>query len=314
MRPILFLLLLPGLLNAQKIKPVVIARLPQNIPSSSGIAASANTTVWTFNDNRGGPILYEISLDGKFDTSHIELVASKTDWEDITGDSTRLYVGDFGNNLNRRKNLVIFFVPKKGIVQSEFGSIRFHYPDQKQFPPPPSNWNFDCEAFLHQGNSLYLFSKNLSNPNDGYAKMYRLPNESGDYPAELIDSVYLNEPVTSAGISPDGKTVVLLTYFSLWVLKDFPGNNFFEGKVFQFPFRRFTQKEAICFANDHELFITDERRLGKGGKLYKIDLNELNFSQPTKKFKSQFCKRAIYNALNNPKARYRKIMKREAVQ
>src|SRR5580765_6062131 len=150
------------------------------------------------------------------------------------------------------------------IKHDSFGRITFHYPDQKQFPPPPSNWNFDCEAFFHRGDSLYLFSKNLSNPNDGYSKMYRLPDKTGDYKAELIDSIYLNEPVTSADISPDGKTIVLLTYFSLWVFRDFIGSNFFGGKVFQFPLKGFTQKEAVCFAGDHNLLITDERHFGKG--------------------------------------------------
>jgi hypothetical protein len=60
--------------------------------------------------------------------------------------------------------------------------------------------------------------------------------------------------------------------------------------------------------------MTDERRLGKGGKLYKIDLNQLYFSQPTSKYSKQPLKRAIYNAFNNPKAKYKRIMKREAAQ
>ena len=122
--------------------------------------------------------------------------------------------------------------------------ITFHYPDQKQFPPQPSNWNFECEAFFFRNDSIYLFSKNLSNPNDGYTKMYRLPDKQGAYTAELIDSFYLNEPVTSADISPDGKTIVLLTYFSLWVFKDF---RIILQEMF-FSFNKVHIKGRICFA------------------------------------------------------------------
>jgi hypothetical protein len=239
------------------------------------------------------------------------------DWEDLTSDSANLYIGDFGNNNNLRQQLLVYKIRKVEARDSDHligQTIAFKYSDQKQFPPPPSNWNFDCEAFFQHNDSLYLFSKNVSNPNDGYTKMYRLPDQPGNYTAELIDSFYLNEPNTSADISPDGKTVVLLTYFSLWVFKDFPGNNFFGGKVFQFRFKGLTQKEAICFVNDHQLFMTDERHYGKGGKLYSLDLNHLDFSRPTKKFKSSWSKKAVYNFYNNPKVKYKKIMMKEAAQ
>jgi hypothetical protein len=213
--------------------------------------------------------------------------------------------------------LLIYKIPNRSAKDSDVfqpEKISFSYPDQKEFPPPPSNWNFDCEAFFHLGDSLYLFSKNNSNPNDDFTKLYCLPDHEGNFLAQLIDSFQLNEPVTSADISADGKTVVLLTYFSLWIFKDFPANNFFAGKVFQFPFKRLTQKEAICFVNDHELFMTDERHFGKGGKLYKIDLNQLDFSKPNSNYIKPGFKRTIYNAYNNPKKHYKKIMKREAAQ
>ena len=316
MRLCVFILIVstPLVSFSQGLKPEVVGHIPRVSHESSGLAKADSDSFWTMNDGGNRPLLFQINGSGALMSTFAEPNLSNHDWEDLAEDSTRLYIGDFGNNLNKRHNLLIYFRSKAGVKQDSFGRITFHYPDQNQFPPPPSNWNFDCEAFFHHGDSLYLFSKNLSNPNDGYSKMYRLPDETGDYKAELIDSFYLNEPVTSADISPDGKTMVLLTYFSLWVFKGFPGNNFFEGKVFQFPFKGLTPKEAICFANDHELFITDERYVGKGGKLYKIDLNQLDFSQPTKKFKSQFCKRAIYNLVNNPRAKYRKIMSREAAQ
>ncbi|HYV92304.1 MAG TPA: hypothetical protein VE978_10990 [Chitinophagales bacterium] len=333
------LILLPSLSFSQKIKPEYSQRLPNEIHESSGLALMRPIQVFSYEGkvidslglctvNDGGDkerVFYITKKYGEPYPQFWVMNAANHDWEDLAlDDSSNLYIGDFGNGLNRRRNLGIYKVyvsparlnfpfPSPAFVDSA-SLISIHYPDQKQFPPPPSNWNFDCEAFFHHRDSLYIFSKNLSSPNDGYTKMYRLPDQPGNYTAELVDSFYLNEPVTSADISPDGKTIVLLTYFSLWVFKDFPDHNFFDGKIFQFPFNGLTQKEAICFANDHELFMTDERHFGKGGKLYKIDLNQLDFSRSTSKYKKQHFKRAIYNAFNNPKAKYKRIMKREAAQ
>jgi hypothetical protein len=327
--PFFLLLLLPSFLDAQKIRPEKIGRLPNEINESSGLARNDLNAFWTMNDH-GADRLYKISIremNGNYVGGIPVDSVSHFDWEDLTqDDSGTVYIGDFGNNANRRHTLAVYRIkiPKNVLVpavmdtaHSEFRisgqKISFHYQDQKQFPPRPGNWNFDCEAFLHAGDSLYLFSKNLSNPNNGFTKMYRLPDQPGSYVAELVDSFYLNEPVTSADITPDGKTVALLTYFSLWVFKDFSGQNFLDGKVFRFPFKKLTQKEAICFANDHELFVTDEKHYGRGGKLYKIDLKKLDFSKPAKKFKISFCKKVIYNFYNNPKVRYKKIMKQISI-
>jgi len=309
------LVFIPLLSFSQKLKPKVVARLPAEFVESSGLARADSDLLWTMNDDGRAAALYLINLRGENIFAFTDSILHNHDWEDLTEDSLHFLIGDFGNNNQRRTDLVIYIIDRHGKeLTLPIEKIIFRYSDQKQFPPPPSNWNFDCEAFFHHGDSLYLFSKNISNPNDGYTKIYRLPDQAGNYTAELIDSFYLNEPVTSADISPDGKTVVLLTYFSLWVFKDFPSNNFFAGKVFQFPLKGLTQKEAICFENNHQLFMTDERHHGRGGRLYSIDLKTLDFSQPTKKLNSSWSKKAVYNFFNNPKVKYRKIIKREAVQ
>jgi hypothetical protein len=67
----------------------------------------------------------------------------------------------------------------------------------------------------------------VSNPNDGYTKLYRLRDKPGNYTATLIDSLKLNEPVTGAALNADSTILVLLTYFSLYVIRDFPGTDFF---------------------------------------------------------------------------------------
>lgn len=319
---IIFLAIFSISSSAQKIHLHKVMRLPKMIHESSGMVCTDSGIIWTINDHVDNK-LFAISLHDTLHSVNTQgvdvLNAAHHDWEDLAQDeSGNIYIGDFGNNLNRRPRFAIYKINLTGNISRKTSDslpavtaelISFHYPDQKQFPPPPANWNFDCEAFFHLSDSLYLFSKNVSNPNNGFTKIYRLSDQPGAYTADLVDSFCLNEPVTGADVSADGKTVVLLTYFSLWILKEFSGNDFFGGKIFQLPLRGLTQKEAVCFTNDRELFITDERHYGKGGKLYKVELAHPDLSQPAKKFRSYFSKRVIYNFFNNPRRTYKKLMR-----
>jgi hypothetical protein len=127
--------------------------------------------------------------------------------------------------------------------------------------------------------------------------------------AELIDSFNIGEPVTGADISSDGKTVVLLTYFSLWVFTDFSDGHFFNGNATQFRLKGYTQKEGICFTTANKLFIADEKRFVTGGKIYALDLNLPNGSSKDGKRKRYIIKKIVYNLMNNPKRKYKEIMR-----
>ncbi|MBA2422918.1 MAG: hypothetical protein H0V61_06800, partial [Chitinophagales bacterium] len=235
------------------------------------------------------------------------------DWEDLAaGEDRKLYIGDFGNNHNSRHNLTIYVIEQDSSGNLENGMqpiITFRYPDQKEFPPPPTNWNYDCEAFFYYNDSLYLFSKNVSARNRGFTKMYRLSSEPGDYIAELIDSFNIGEPVTAADISSDGKIIVLLTYFSLLVFTDYSNSDFFKGNAYQIRLKGYTQKEGICFATGNQLFIADEKRFVTGGKIYALDLNLLSSSFKDGNRKKSIIKKAVYNLVNNPKRKYKEIMR-----
>ncbi len=302
-----FFVAIPFLSFSQKIKPEKIARIPEVIRESSGIAVADSGAIWTVNDGGNPAEIYLLDAGGMILSSFHDSLLQNDDWEDLAEDSNRLYVGDFGNNNQRRRNLSIFILNRNGSsLSSSLEKIDFRYPDQVEFPPPSSNWNFDCEAFFHSGDSLYLLSKNLSNPNSGFSKLYRLPDTPGNYTANVIDSFYFNEPVTSADISSDRKTVIVLTYFSIWRFTGFQGNNFLTGKAERFPLKGFSQKEAVCFINDDKIFLSDERHFGKGGKLYSIDLNHLKRTS----LHTSILKKMIYNAFNNPKRAYRRQMKK----
>lgn len=261
-------------LQAQTLPLTTVASFPSTIKESSGLEMTDTSGVWTHNDSGGKNRIFKINLSGVTIDSITISNASNIDWEDITKDAdTNIYIGDFGNNGNNRKDLKIYKIPKPSSVTGHTvtaSTISFSYPDQKSFPPGNGNLNYDSEAFFHAGDSLYLFTKNRSTTNNsGYTKLYRLPDEAGSYVAELIDSFFTNELVTGADISDDGSSVALLTYFSIWIFRNFSGYNFFSVVPEKYSLTPVTQKEGIVFKSNSEIYISDEKAGSTGGNIYR---------------------------------------------
>jgi hypothetical protein len=186
-------------------------RLPKMLNEISGLTRTSDVKLWALNDNGNAPALYQLdSNTGKILEIKLLPIPNR-DWEDLTTDANgRLYIGDFGNNNNKRRDLRIYrYDPGSGNIDS----IVFAYPDQKQFPPPhQQQWNFDCEAFVWYGDSLHLFSKNRFVGNF-YTKHYILPDKPGTYSAILRDSFLLpDRVVTGAALSPDQRILALTAY------------------------------------------------------------------------------------------------------
>jgi len=272
-------------IQAQTVTVIQKAKLPSVIDESSGIEISDRNHIWSHNDSGGSDELYEFDSTGiLLRTLHIQN-STNHDWEDLARDSAgNIYIGDFGNNVNDRTNLTIYKISNPDATFATSISsvkIKFDYPDQQDFPPADSLLNFDMEAFFWFNHSLYLFSKDRTVPYSGYTKLYRLPEDAGTYTAELIDSFYLGSgpyyltSITSADISPDGKTVALLTGFHIYLFTNFSNDNFFEGNEQELNFTSLTQKEAVVFINNHEIYLTDEQTdtLGYTGKLYYAELS-----------------------------------------
>lgn len=261
------------LVAQEQVYPTLLAPLPSVLSESSGVECNGLNNIWTHNDSGDLPRIFQIDTLGNLlrTLDFSEVVAS--DMEDMAQDSAgNYYLGDFGNNLNNRTDLRIYKIPNPDSVSGNTVTpqvIHFNFPDQLMFPPALEDQNFDCESMFHFRDSLYLFSKNRGTSN--YCKMYRLPDQPGNYTAQLIDSFDTKKWITSADISPSGKSMVLLSYDRLWLFTDFQGSDFFGGKARELLISP-TQKEGIVFRNDTEVYITDELYLFVGGKLYSLDL------------------------------------------
>ena len=79
--------------------------------------------------------------------------------------------------------------------------------------------------------------------------------------------------VTSADISADGKKLAVLTYYKLWLFErtDITEENFFKSKSYAIDLNSEVTKqcEAITFADDKNLLLTNEQR-----DIYRIPLAE----------------------------------------
>jgi uncharacterized protein YjiK len=260
---------------SQKLK--IIARLPTTINESSGLTVNPDGTFWTHNDSGDQPRIYKLDSLGKLIKTIYLKGATAVDYEDITRDKPgNIYVCDCGNNSSNRQNLCIYKISNADIradrdtVTPE--RIHFTYSDQSLFPPSKTKRNFDCEALVVYNDSIFLFSKNRGESE--YCRRYILPTVQGSYTAILLDSVRTNRWITGAAISPDNKTLILLSENKLNIFTNFVGSNFFRGKHIKVGIP-VTQKEGITFKTNSVIYITDEVFKGFGGKLYSINLSVL---------------------------------------
>lgn len=255
--------------------------LPSDLKEVSGTEIVVNSDlIWMVNDSGNKPILFGLNTKGEI-KKELEIEAKNHDWEDLASDPEgNIYIGDFGNNESKRKNLAILKVSASNLQSDASVAIErisFKYPDQEKFPPKKKKRYFDCEAFFYHNNSFYLFTKSRVKDDFGKTSVYKIPAKPGTHEAQLLGS-YSNCSdlrcwITAADISNDGKKMVLLNQKSVLLFTNFKGNDFFNGTIKEFPFSYESQKEGISFKDDNTVYITDEKAHGAGGNVYEFSLN-----------------------------------------
>jgi hypothetical protein len=290
---ILFVLSFSALAFASaQIVPQKICTLPSVLAESSGLLKTGANRFFSHNDSGSDPVLTEFDSSGTV-KRRLYINASNVDWEDITTDvSGKVYIGEFGNNNNDRKNLRIYIMANPSTFTKDttsVGILNFTYQGQTAFPPAAEALNYDMEAMFWWNDSIFLFSKNRTSPYNGYTVMYALPAKAGTYVAAKRDSFYtgagawLNQSITGAAISQDGKKVVLLGYDKLWLFKGYTGNKFLKGQVNTYTFNALSQKEGICFADSNTLYFTEESSPLSSASLFRFKLPNQSSGLQTKK-------------------------------
>lgn len=263
-----------------KNEPKKLFSLPKPLKEVSGITVS-NHSLWAIADSGNKNQIFQLTDEGKTAKELTITDATNIDWEDLTSDTQgNLYIGDFGNNDNIRKDLCIYAISKDSLGKSETNSvakIRFSYPEQKDFPPLKTELKYDAEAFIVFKNHFYIFTKNRSKNFDGTTLLYRVPMTAGKHQATLIgsfvtDKKYNSGVITGAAISPDQQRIAILSHQKVWVFEAFKDDDFFSGKITEVNLNHHSQKEAITFKDNTTIWIADEKVKKSGGNVYQFEL------------------------------------------
>ncbi|WP_115461123.1 SdiA-regulated domain-containing protein [Winogradskyella aurantiaca] len=227
---------------------------------------SKHKVFWVIQDSGNSNELIAINDQGKT-THRLKLKDTKNkDWEDLTIDAKgNLYIGDFGNNDKQRNTYKIYKVKESDLNQLHV------QPELIAFKLPKDSNEKNFEGYFLFKNHFYLFTKE-----EGKTAVYKVPNEQGEHKAKKIGSHKFHEKqskVTSAAISMDGSTVVLLNHYRLWKLSDFSGDDFFSGSIEKLDLKHSSQKEGIGFFGLNKVVITDERSAWVGGNIYSFDID-----------------------------------------
>ena len=239
----------------------------------SGIEQIEKELYVLINDSGDGPYLYIIDSKGNIKKKVFVKGAKNVDWEDITFDGRNtLYVGDIGNNLNKRKDLAIYQIQIRSeiiphlLFQDTIHAVKYsyQYPDQEQFPPENGNLNFDSEALSFADGKLYILSKNRTVLYNRICKVYECEFENDKMSVRLSQQVklkglsWLTGSVTGSDFS-NGRLYVL-TYKRIYI---FERNKDGFKMVKTKHLGRLQQWEGICVESNNMLrLVAEKSRLG----------------------------------------------------
>jgi hypothetical protein len=256
----------------------LVTNLNNPIKETSGLI-TINQKLITHNDSGGEPALYEIdSITGNFTRKVIISNASNNDWEDICSDSLYIYIGDFGNNSGARTNLKIYRLLISDYLTTTndtvtIDTISFSYADQTNFTPSSYSTNFDAEAIVAIGDSLYIFTKNWG---DYWTNIYSLPKTPGTYSTTKIDSINAQGLVTGATYDQTNNSIGLVgyTFSSAFFIKisQFTNNQFSSGSIARnlISVPASFQVESITSINQNQYYLTAEEHSSGSSSLYRF--------------------------------------------
>ncbi len=250
----------------------------RRVNESSGVAVSRTQpgVLWTHNDSGNDPMLYATDTLGH-DLGTFRVVgATNNDWEAIRvgacGSGSCLYIGDIGDNAERRGDIVIYRIPEPRVRGDSLGPIataravalHVRYPDRPH----------DAEAMLMTPiGDLLLVTKGI-----GGVRLYRISLAAWDSDAPATASATGTLPipadtasfrlVTDGAVAPDGVHAVIRTYRDLYFFRLTADN-----LVPDSPARACNilglevQGEGVDWLDQHHLVLTGEQAFALAGSI-----------------------------------------------
>ncbi len=266
----------------QKGHLVEVVPLPKELKECSGMIQLDNNAFIALNDGGDNPILYAFDLTHAHETRKIKIDSVKNnDWEELARDDDFIYIGDTGNNGGTRQNLMIYKIRMediKNLNEVVPEKIMFRYEGQTKFNDS-NRHNFDCEAFVSVGDSLFLFTKNRG---DLRTDVYGIPKTPGSYLARKLKSFDVEGLITGADFRSDHSKseLVLIGYNEkghayrpfLIHFSNFTGSDFFGGLSERINIDQTLQSESVIFHGDHKVYISNEENKNEKGYVYEVSI------------------------------------------
>ena len=248
--------------------------LSKKLDETSGLEI-INKQLVTINDSGNDPVLFYINESGNILDERKLNCCKNNDWESLAADSDYVYIADFGNNYDTRKNLSIIKIPIDKSSNENPEIINFLYPEQKKFKRIYRRSEYDAEALISFGDILLIFTKNKRKK---ITEIYSLPKNGGNFKAQKIGSLNTESIVTGADYDKKTNTLVLTStinfdeYYIL-VINDFSLNNKdHKINMYEIPIGK-TQVEAIKIIDENRFWITSEdESSSSSARLMKIKL------------------------------------------
>jgi hypothetical protein len=250
------------------------------VPECSALWASQQNpgVFWMLSDSGNKPEVIPVRSNGSlaWGTKGITIKGTTNyDWEALTGDADgNMVVADVGNNISNRRqlNLYLFKEPSAQNPEvSEVKTVSFIWPDQKEFPD--SELKHDCESVFKIRGNIYFLTKHRR---DTFTELWRIDIPKSNEQAKLTKLAQFDAKgmVTDASVSPDGKSLAILTYRAVWVIAlPATGENFFDGSMSYTPLSPpllSWQIEGCAWLDAQTLLVGSEQ-----GDLFKIPLTVL---------------------------------------
>lgn len=260
--------------------PLKLSKLDNIFRENSGLEF-VNDQLWTLVDGGGENNIYSLNFGTGDWLEQIDIQgATNVDYEALTASSSHFYIADIGNNDGEREDLVIYkFSHPQAVGQYITATperIEFSYPEQQGFEKDPMT-NFDAEAIFFHTDNLYVFTKQHGNK---HTVIYEIPSIPGQHDAVAKGELNVEMLVTDADINNKGNKVVLVgndgSQVFLWLLMDFPGDKFFNGKKIKInigSMESVGQVEGVAFNDDNSVFLSSENHPSVDQNLYYLDLS-----------------------------------------
>jgi hypothetical protein len=254
-----------------------VGRIPAVLPELSGLAASRRHpgVYWAENDS-GNPFeLFAIREDGTLVGRFPLTGGTNVDCEDLaigpcqeTRAETCLYLADIGDNLERRKRLVVYEIREPATLDEHPLAARalpFTYADH------PHN----AEALLVDPDDarLYVVTKEI----DSLGAVYRLDGLGAGQVGRAVRLHGLSAPAgfaaltTGGAVHPSGTRALLRTYTQVWEYRGRPEQSL--GAILAttpvaVPAATQPQAEAVTYTADGRGYLLGTEQ---SGPLYRVD-------------------------------------------